>query len=61
MIIMITSSSSPEVVDTTERLLGLNDVEVDDGIHAHCYRVPGEDLVMIMVVMVLVMMLMLCW
>ena len=34
----------PEVIHTAERLLGVDDVEVDDGVHRHGHRVPGQDL-----------------
>ena len=34
----------PEVVHAAERLLGVDDVEVDHGVHRHGHRVPGQDL-----------------
>ena len=44
------SSPLPEVVHTTQSLFSLDDVEVDNGVDAHCHRVSGEDLMMILVV-----------
>ena len=35
----------PEVIDTAERLLRVDHVEVDDGVHTHRHRVPRQDLV----------------
>ena len=34
----------PEVVDTAKRLLGVDDVEVDHRVHAHCDGVARQNL-----------------
>ena len=37
----------PEVVDTAKRLLGVDDVEVDHRVHAHCDGVARQNLQLI--------------
>ena len=38
-------SVKPEVIDAAKRLLGVDHVEVDHGVDAHCHRIAGQNLI----------------